>query len=80
MPTPSASRSPGASFREALRLESPPQVIGGINANHALLAQRAGFRAIYLSGDGVAAAIAHDLAPRVVFRAQQCAKCAPPTK
>jgi methylisocitrate lyase len=35
--------------------ESPLQIIGTINANHALLAKRAGFRAIYLSGGGVAA-------------------------
>jgi methylisocitrate lyase len=38
-----------------LAAESPLQVIGAINANHALLAQRAGYRAIYLSGGGVAA-------------------------
>ncbi|MDH5829067.1 methylisocitrate lyase [Luteimonas sp. M1R5S18] len=47
--------SPGARFRAALAAESPLQVIGAINANHALLAQRAGFRALYLSGGGVAA-------------------------
>jgi methylisocitrate lyase len=47
--------SPGAAFRAALQAESPLQVIGAINANHALLAQRAGYRAIYLSGGGVAA-------------------------
>lgn len=47
--------SPGAIFREALKAESPLQVIGAINANHALLAKRAGYRAIYLSGGGVAA-------------------------
>ncbi|MCM5678192.1 methylisocitrate lyase [Schlegelella sp. S2-27] len=47
--------TPGARFREALQQESPLQVIGAINANHALLAQRAGYRAIYLSGGGVAA-------------------------
>lgn len=47
--------SPGARFRAALATESPLQVIGTINANHALLAQRAGYRAIYLSGGGVAA-------------------------
>jgi len=47
--------SPGARFRQAIQEESPLQVIGAINANHALLAQRAGFRAIYLSGGGVAA-------------------------
>ncbi|WP_240098979.1 methylisocitrate lyase [Thermomonas flagellata] len=49
------SSSPGARFRAALAAESPLQVIGAINANHALLAQRAGFRALYLSGGGVAA-------------------------
>jgi methylisocitrate lyase len=45
----------GTAFREALGAESPLQVIGTINANHALLAKRAGYRAIYLSGGGVAA-------------------------
>jgi methylisocitrate lyase len=45
----------GAKFRQALKEESPLQIIGAINANHALLAKRAGFRAIYLSGGGVAA-------------------------
>ncbi|MDR7026303.1 methylisocitrate lyase [Pseudomonas peli] len=47
--------SPGQRFRQALAIESPLQVIGAINANHALLAKRAGFKAIYLSGGGVAA-------------------------
>ena len=47
--------SAGAAFRQAVKEESPLQVIGAINANHALLAKRAGFRAIYLSGGGVAA-------------------------
>ncbi|MDB5774893.1 MAG: Methylisocitrate lyase [Herbaspirillum sp.] len=47
--------SAGAAFRQAVAEESPLQVIGAINANHALLAKRAGFRAIYLSGGGVAA-------------------------
>ncbi|MGQ7957602.1 methylisocitrate lyase [Pseudomonas sp. SP16.1] len=47
--------SPGQRFRQALAEEHPLQVIGAINANHALLAQRAGFRALYLSGGGVAA-------------------------
>ena len=42
-------------FREALAAESPLQIVGAINANHALLAKRAGYRAIYLSGGGVAA-------------------------
>ncbi|MGV8960597.1 MAG: methylisocitrate lyase [Stenotrophomonas sp.] len=47
--------SAGAAFRAALAAESPLQVMGAINANHALLAKRAGYRAIYLSGGGVAA-------------------------
>ncbi|HEY1029929.1 MAG TPA: methylisocitrate lyase [Pseudomonas sp.] len=47
--------SAGQRFRQALATETPLQVIGAINANHALLAKRAGFRAIYLSGGGVAA-------------------------
>ena len=45
----------GAKFRAAMKEEAPLQVIGAINANHALLAKRAGFKAIYLSGGGVAA-------------------------
>lgn len=49
------STTPGARFKAALKAESPLQVIGAINANHALLAQRAGYLAIYLSGGGVAA-------------------------
>src|SRR5882724_9467386 len=48
------SSSPGAKFRAALSAESPLQVAGVINAYAALLAQRAGFRALYLSGAGVA--------------------------
>ncbi|MDC7682264.1 methylisocitrate lyase [Asticcacaulis sp. BYS171W] len=47
--------SPGTKFRNALNAEQPLQVIGAINANHALLAKRAGYKAIYLSGGGVAA-------------------------
>ena len=47
--------SPGARFKQALGEEAPLQIIGTINANHALLAKRAGYRAIYLSGGGVAA-------------------------
>lgn len=50
-----SSISPGAAFKKALVEESPLQIIGAINANHALLAKRAGYRAIYLSGGGVAA-------------------------
>ncbi|HUE94467.1 methylisocitrate lyase [Pseudomonas sp.] len=48
-------KSPGQRFRDAVAEEHPLQVIGAINANHALLAKRAGFKAIYLSGGGVAA-------------------------
>jgi methylisocitrate lyase len=48
-------KSPGERFRAALSQEQPLQIVGAINANHALLAKRAGFRAIYLSGGGVAA-------------------------
>jgi len=47
--------SPGLLFRTALQNEKPLQIIGAINANHALLAKQAGFKAIYLSGGGVAA-------------------------
>ena len=47
--------SPGAKFHLALKQESPLQVIGAICAYHALLARRSGYRAIYLSGGGVAA-------------------------
>ena len=47
--------SPGAKFRQALKDENPLQIIGTINANHAHLARRAGYRAIYVSGGGVAA-------------------------
>ncbi|MEO5979804.1 MAG: methylisocitrate lyase [Chryseolinea sp.] len=47
--------SAGHRFREALKHETPLQVVGTINANHALLATQAGFKAIYLSGGGVAA-------------------------
>lgn len=39
----------------ALTQESPLQIVGAINANHALLAKQTGFRAIYLSGGGLAA-------------------------
>lgn len=49
------SATPGARFRQALQEESPLQIVGTINAYHARLAQRSGFRAIYLSGGGVAA-------------------------
>ncbi len=46
--------SAGVRFWQALEAEKPLQVVGTINAYSALLAQQAGFRAIYLSGAGVA--------------------------
>ncbi len=50
-----AFASPGACLREAVIQEKPLQVIGTINAYHALMAKRTGFKAIYLSGGGVSA-------------------------
>jgi len=47
--------SAGKRFRDALSQEKPLQIVGTINANHALMAKRVGYRAIYLSGGGVAA-------------------------
>lgn len=47
--------SAGLKFRQAVANEKPLQVVGTINANHALLAKRAGFKAIYVSGGGVSA-------------------------
>jgi len=49
------SNSPGARFRAALAAEKPLQVIGAINAYTARMAEAVGFRALYLSGGGVAA-------------------------
>ena len=53
--SPPPAGSAGARFRAALAAERPLQVIGTINAYHALMAQRVGYQAIYLSGGGVAA-------------------------
>jgi methylisocitrate lyase len=47
--------SAGTKFREAVKAERPLQIIGTICANHALMAKRVGYKAIYLSGGGVAA-------------------------
>ncbi len=47
-------QTPGSQFRAALATERPLQIAGAINAYAALLAQRVGFRALYLSGAGVA--------------------------
>jgi methylisocitrate lyase len=48
------SASAGSRFRDALRAEKPLQIVGTINAYAALMAEQVGFRAIYLSGAGVA--------------------------
>lgn len=45
----------GDLFRKAVKEEAPLQIVGVINANHALLAEQSGYKAIYLSGGGVAA-------------------------
>lgn len=50
-----SSLTAGQRFRQALKEESPLQIVGAINANHALLAKQAGFKAVYVSGGGVAA-------------------------
>jgi methylisocitrate lyase len=54
MPQDPSPVSAGARLRAAVAVERPLQVVGTINAYSALLAERAGFRAIYLSGAGVA--------------------------
>ncbi len=53
--TMSAATSPGARFRQAVAEEHPLQVIGAINAYTARMAEATGFRALYLSGGGLAA-------------------------
>jgi methylisocitrate lyase len=47
--------TPGQKFRQALADEHPLQIVGATTAQHALLARHAGYRAVYLSGGGVAA-------------------------
>jgi methylisocitrate lyase len=47
--------TPGARLRLAVQEERPLQVVGAINAYHGMLAERTGFRALYISGGGVAA-------------------------
>jgi methylisocitrate lyase len=54
-PQSAAPKSAGERFRSALRTERPLQVAGCINAYVARMAEAVGFRAIYLSGGGVAA-------------------------
>ena len=50
-----AAMTPGAKFRAAMKAEKPLQCVGTINAYHARLAERVGYKSIYLSGGGVAA-------------------------
>jgi len=50
-----STESAGAKFRAAMAAESPLQCVGTINAYHARLAERVGYKSIYLSGGGVAA-------------------------
>ena len=50
-----ATLSPGARFRAAMKAEKPLQCVGAINAYHARLAERTGYKSVYLSGGGVAA-------------------------
>jgi methylisocitrate lyase len=54
MSQPQARHSPGAQFRAAVKTEKPLQIIGAINAYTARLAEATGFKAVYLSGGGVA--------------------------
>jgi len=51
----SHSTTPGQRLRQAVQDERPLQVIGAINAYHAIMAAKTGYRALYLSGGGVAA-------------------------
>lgn len=55
MSTPDTPLTPGQKLRAAITAERPLQIIGAINAYHALMAERVGYRALYLSGGGVAA-------------------------
>ena len=47
--------TPGARLRRAVQEERPLQIVGAINAYHAMLAEQTGYRALYVSGGGVAA-------------------------
>jgi methylisocitrate lyase len=47
---------PGSQFRAAMKAESPLQLVGATNPYHAIMARSAGFKALYLSGSGVATA------------------------
>src|ERR1700741_1921412 len=51
----SAAATSGTKLREAVQAEQPLQIVGAINAYHARMAERTGYRSVYLSGGGVAA-------------------------
>jgi methylisocitrate lyase len=53
--TENTNTSAGTRLREAVAAERPLQIVGAINAYHARMAERVGYRALYLSGGGVAA-------------------------
>ncbi len=53
--TPGEAITPGGKLRAAITAETPLQIVGAINAYHARMAERVGYRALYLSGGGVAA-------------------------
>jgi methylisocitrate lyase len=55
MSSPETPITPGQKLRAALAAEQPLQVVGAINAYHARMAEHVGYRALYLSGGGVAA-------------------------
>jgi len=55
MSAPQPNSTPGSAFRAAIAAEHPLQIVGAVNALHARMAQRVGYRALYLSGGGVAA-------------------------
>src|SRR5580698_1035949 len=55
MSTPETSLTLGQKLRDAVAAEHPLQIVGAISAYHARMAERAGYRALYLSGGGVAA-------------------------
>jgi methylisocitrate lyase len=55
MSAPQPNPTPGSALRAAIAAEHPLQVVGAVNALHARMAQRVGYRALYLSGGGVAA-------------------------
>ncbi len=56
LPAAGTGSTPGKRLRDAVAAERPLQVVGAVNAYHAVMAERVGYRALYLSGSGVAGA------------------------